>query len=192
MEGGLGPVYLRDLPEDGCGPRTVALAAPVPGGREPPRPPADPRGPDVLRVRRRGHGPAPRLRGGRRTTTARCSSARLRRPDRRSDALPERGRGRPLPPGPRVLPGGPGPGLAHSTLPRDGPDGGHTGFIHGRVPWRVRCWAEERAVEWVLSPLLCQGLPQRRDRRQAPGRPSTGTAPAAAPGRPAPTRTRSG
>ncbi len=29
------------------------------------------------------------------------------------------------------------------------PDGGHTGFVAGRWPWRPVYWAEERAIEWL-------------------------------------------
>jgi predicted alpha/beta-fold hydrolase len=33
------------------------------------------------------------------------------------------------------------------------PCGGHAGFIEGRWPWRVRSWAERRAIEF-LAPLV--------------------------------------
>lgn len=33
------------------------------------------------------------------------------------------------------------------------PRGGHAGFVHGRMPWRARAWAEERAGDY-LAPFL--------------------------------------
>jgi len=36
------------------------------------------------------------------------------------------------------------------------PHGGHAGFLEGRWPWRIRSWAERRAVEF-LAPLVAGG-----------------------------------
>jgi hypothetical protein len=68
---------------------------------------------------------------------------RIRRPTLLISALDD-----PLVPGstlpdPATLPDG----VSAEFVPR----GGHVGFIEGPWPWRMRCWAEERALEFLAG-----------------------------------------
>ena len=100
LEKGLGPVYTATLP---AGPSSEGAPAPpeAPRGGGPDRRRAHGAGEDVLRVRRRRHGTAPRLPWCE-ALLRHVELGGLGRPDHDADALPL-GRGRPVPPrfGPR-------------------------------------------------------------------------------------------